>query len=203
MHIALLFIASIFCVPTEPLAAKFRGRGSCLTMDIYGSFSRPVSINLGMFGWAGGKAYINGELQVSFSPWLSKGTSQLVKVTLPLPLGMTIEQSDEDGCCRIIEISGTGSANSGSTDNVRCGDIVRAITSREKKMVYPQAQVALGGIGRPELVTSFVPVERRPDALDQVLNGIVSNSEISPNSDDDSLRREGKVQLILERPNNP
>ena len=167
-----------------------------VSMDIYGKFSRPVQIDLGMLGWAQGEAYVNGELSVSFSPWLKKSSLETYK--LELPLGIDIEQSDEDGICRIVGISGTGSAN--SAENIKVGDMVRAITAREQHMVYPQAQVALGGIGRPQLVTTFLPVERRPDAFDKLMDGIRSNLEISSNSDDAGLREQGRVQLVLERP---
>ena len=168
-------------------------------MDIYGPFSKPVEINLGMLGWAGDQAYVNGELKVSFSPWLPQGQSDCVSCRLALPLGMDIEQSDEDGMCRIVGITGQGSAASNG-NNVRVGDIVRAVTSRAKHMVYPQAQVVLGGIGRPQLVTTFLPIERRPTALDALLDGIRSNLEVSPSSDDFGLREPGMVQLVLERP---
>ena len=67
-------------------------------------------------------------------------------------------------------------------------------------MVYPQTQVALGGVGRPQLVTAFLPIERKPTALDMLLDGILSNLEVSQNSDDMQLQSEGMVQLVLERP---
>ncbi len=171
---------------------------SVVSMDIYGKFSRPVQIDLGMLGWAQGETYVNGELSVSFSPWLGQKKSSLETYKLELPLGIDIEQSDEDGICRIVGISGTGSAN--SAENVKVGDMVRAITAREQHMVYPQAQVALGGIGRPQLVTTFLPIERRLDAFDKLMDGIRSNLEVSSNSDDVRLREQGRVQLVLERP---
>ena len=100
MVLLLWLVALLACdcfVPSRRCHTRTYTKTVTPTMDIYGPFSKPVEINLGLLGWAGGQAYVNGELKVSFSPWLPPGTSDCVSCRLPLPLGMTIEQSDEVG----------------------------------------------------------------------------------------------------------
>lgn len=156
-----------------------------------------VSINLGLLGWADGQTYVNGELTVNFNPWIASGSSKLVQERLPLPLGIDVEQSEEDGMIKITGIADQGSVTT-SGANVQIGDVLRALTAREKRMVYPRTNVALGGIGRPQLVTSFLPLKKGVP-LDLVLAAMKSNLETNPTSDDPYLRSPGEITLILER----
>jgi hypothetical protein len=134
---------------------------------------------------------------VTFKSVLRTGTSSLVTVALPLPLGLDLEQDDASGIISVVAVSGSGSADG---DNVKVGDIVRAVTAREKRMAYPQGQVALGGIGRPQLVTSFVPCPVGIP-LDVVLDAVSSNADTAASHPDPLMTQPGLVTLLLERPN--
>jgi hypothetical protein len=198
MNISLLLILSLavgVAYRTCKLSTKYLGRVKALQVINRRIPEFEATINLGLLGWADGQSYVNGQLTVNFVPWLPSRSSKLETITLPLPLGIELEQSEEDGMIRIINLSGTGSADG---SNVRIGDILRALTAREKRMVYPQGNVALGGIGRPQLVTSFLPLKKGVP-LDLVLDAIMSNQEINSSSDDLNLRRPGLITLIVER----
>ena len=114
-----------------------------------------------------------------------------------MPLGIDLEQSPKDGIIRVMSVSGKGSAKN-TEETIKVGDILRAITARVKKMSYPQQQVALGGIGRPQLATTIVFCERRR-GLDEILDGLASNQETADAHPDDAMRVPGIPTLLLER----
>jgi hypothetical protein len=103
-----------------------------------------TNVNLGLLGWANDQPFVNGDMFVSMTSVLPNGKSELLKVQLPLPLGIDLEQSPKDGIIRVVSVSGKGSAKN-TEETVKVGDILRAVTARVKKMSYPQQQVALGG----------------------------------------------------------
>jgi hypothetical protein len=109
---------------------------------------------------------------------------------------MDLEEDETTGRIVITGISGTGSADG---KNVRVGDILRAVTAREKRMAYPEGNVVLGGIGRPQMVTSFVPIDKNVD-FGTVLEAIKSNILTSDSSPDPAMRTPGEVTMLLERP---
>ena len=124
------------------------------------------------------------------------GKSSLETVKLPLPLGIDLEQSPEDGLIKVVGISGSGSADG---KNVQVGDVLRGVTAREKRMAYPGSQVAMGGIGQPQLVTSFIPCKRSIE-LDYVLEAIGSMRTTANSHPDPAMLEEGEATLLLERP---
>ena len=125
-----------------------------------------------------------------------RGESELVNVKLQLPLGMDLEEEEMTGRIVVTGISGTGSADG---KNVQVGDILRAVTAREKRMAYPEGNVVLGGIGRPQMVTSFVPIDKNVD-FGTVLEAIKSNMLTSDSSPDIAMRTPGEITMLLERP---
>jgi len=156
-----------------------------------------TNVNLGLLGWANDQPFVNGDMFVSMTSVLPNGKSELLKVQLPLPLGIDLEQSPKDGIIRVVSVSGKGSAKN-TEETVKVGDILRAVTARVKKMSYPQQQVALGGIGRPQLATTILFCERRRD-LDEILDGLASNLETADAHPDDAMRIPGIPTLLLER----
>eukprot|EP01041_Mallomonas_annulata_P005722 gene5722-11555_t len=165
--------------------------------DVFSRSEFETCVNLGMLGWASGQPWVNGVLTVTFSSWLPRGSSELVTLRLSLPLGVDLEQN-EDGWIRIQNISGYGSADG---TNLRIGDVIRAVTAREKKMAYPMGNVMFGGIGKPQLVTSFKPCEvytPLQDVIDAILSHAITSSDGS--HPDVTMTEPGDVTLIVERP---
>lgn len=82
--------------------------------------------------------------------------------------------------------------------SLKIGDILRGLTAREQKMGYPFGNVALGGIGRPQLVTTFIPVKRGDD-FDMILDKIASHNDLSDSNPDPAMSLPGQVTFIVER----
>lgn len=155
-----------------------------------------VSLELGLLGFVNDQPIVQGELNMKITSILPAGKSSIQTLSLPLPLGLDLEQSPEDGLIKVVDISGTASADG---ENIQIGDILRGVTAREKRMAYPGFQVAMGGIGKPQLVTSFIPCKRGID-LEYVLQAIGSMKTTATSHPDPAMFEEGKATLVLERP---
>ena len=97
----------------------------------------------------------------------------------------------------VTSVTGKGSACA-EDEGILPGDILRMVTAREKRMAYPQANVSLGGIGRPQLVTSAVFCERKLD-IEYILAALASNLEVASAHPDALMLRPGVPTLLLER----
>jgi hypothetical protein len=92
-------------------------------------------------------------------------------------MGLELEQGEEDGLIRITGVTGRGSATG---EEVSPGDILRGLTAREVRMVYPDKQVALGGVGRPQLVRDICDITD----LGSIRNGYTVRDYKSASCDD-------------------
>ena len=155
-----------------------------------------AKVYLGLLGFANDQAIVNGELTVQMTSVMPVGKSRLVQRQLPLPLGIDLEQGS-DGLVKVVSVSGRGSAKTGE-EGFLAGDILRMVTSREKRMAYPQGNVSLGGIGRPQLVTTAVFCERKR-SLDDILAALASNLDVADSHPDPMMLKPGSPTLLLER----
>lgn len=109
-------------------------------------------------------------------------SSTLVKAEVALPLGLTFEV-DDTGRAVVVEVAPGGNAEAAQ---VQHGDGLVACTAAAVRMVYPTANLLLGGVGRPRLGRILFPCTGQ--SLTKCIGAIQSNSEL-----------DGVVVLVLER----
>jgi len=177
------------------LLAALVSRSWCMVINSKSVFE--ARVYLGLLGFANDQAIVNGELAVSMTSVLPSGKSILVTRQLPLPLGIELEQGD-DGLIVVSSVSGKGSA-ARDASGLMVGDILRMVTGREKRMSYPQTNVSLGGIGRPQLVATAFFCERKKD-ISEILAAIASNNIVASSHPDPLMCKPGIITMLLERP---
>ena len=64
-----------------------------------------------LLGFVNDQPIVQGELNMKITSILPAGKSSIQTLSLPLPLGLDLEQSPEDGLIKVVDISGTGSAD--------------------------------------------------------------------------------------------
>mmetsp|Transcript_23762 Transcript_23762/g.58978 ORF Transcript_23762/g.58978 Transcript_23762/m.58978 type:complete len:241 (+) Transcript_23762:13-735(+) len=130
-----------------------------------------------------------GPLECALAPRLDG--SSLLCLRLEMPLGMLIEEVEEDFGPAVVveELLDEGSARPGG---VRKGDLLRACTACTMAMSYPAWQLMLGGVGRPTMQKVLFPTDGEP--FGKVLAAIGSNSY--------EQRGNGQIVLLLERRSN-
>ena len=148
---------------------------------------------------------------VEFAPALPLGTSELLKLTAPLPLGIILEEGGEqegkedhddggnDGTSSgspvgrgFTWVAEVGGGSNGEAAGVRPGDVLRACTAVKVQMEMPTWQLLGGGIGRPRPFRFIYSVDQRP--FEEVMDAVGSN-RLDPEARD--------VTLVVERPSAP
>lgn len=143
---------------------------------------------------------------VEFAPSLPLGTSELVRIAAPLPLGLILEEGGADaeendgvpeeataagspvgrGFTWVAEVADEGNA---AGAGVRVGDVLRACSAVKVQMEMPTWQLLGGGIGRPRPFRFIYSVDQRP--FEEVMEAVGSN-RLDPEARD--------VLLVVERP---
>ena len=134
---------------------------------------------------------------VEFVPALPLGTSELIKLSAPLPLGLILEQGGDncvtnDSMVAVSEFTWVAEVAEGSNADavgVQEGDILRACSAVKIQMEMPTWQLLGGGIGRPRPFRFIYSVDRRP--FEEVMEAVGSN-RMDPEARD--------ALLVLERP---
>lgn len=135
---------------------------------------------------------------VEFVPALPLGTSELIKLSAPLPLGLILEQggyncvTNDSMVAVSAEFTWVAEVAEGSNAEaagVQEGDILRACSAVKIQMEMPTWQLLGGGIGRPRPFRFIYSADRRP--FEEVMEAVGSN-RMDPEARD--------ALLVLERP---
>jgi len=106
--------------------------------------------------------------KVQFPPRYEKGTSKILVLESPLPLGIILGEHETIPGLTVVDEVGDGS--NGQSAGFMVGDLIRACTACRVEMEQPTWQLIVGGIGRPKTMrfifsTDFKPFETVMDAL--------------------------------------
>lgn len=124
-----------------------------------------------------------GPLELSLSPLLPRGSSQLLCVRLDMPLGLLLEEDDADASTdaarkaaddapprpRLLSVAEVFDEGSAGAGGVRVGDLLRATTIVTMGMSYPTWQLMMGGVGKPALQKVLMPTSGQP--FEKVIDG--------------------------------
>jgi len=117
-----------------------------------------------------------------------KFSSEIIRVDVPLPLGIVLGQEAGETTVSIDEID--SSANAVSSAKLRVGDILRCCSATTTQMSTPTWQLLVGGIGQPKTVRFMYSCDGERSNFEEVLEAISSNR----------MDVEGRdVVLVLER----
>ena len=108
------------------------------------------------------------EEKVQFPPRYEKGSSKILVLEAPLPLGVILGEHETIPGMTVVDEVTEGS--NGEAAGFQVGDLVRACTACRVEMEQPTWQLLVGGVGRPKTMrfifsTDFKPFEQVMDAL--------------------------------------
>ena len=96
-------------------------------------------------------------------------TSDLIRVDLPLPLGIVLGQEKYSDTVTVDEISGE---NAVAMEKLKVGDVLRCTSSCTTQMTTPTWQLLVGGIGQPQTVRFMYNCDGRKSKFEEVLNAV-------------------------------
>jgi hypothetical protein len=112
------------------------------------------------------------EERCDFTPrWKEEGTSYIMTLAAPLPLGILLGESEEFAGTIVVDEVVEGS--NGELARVKEGDLIRAFTACKMEMELPTWQLIAGGIGRPKTVRFMYSADNRP--FEEVMDAVGSN----------------------------
>ena len=103
-----------------------------------------------------------------------KFSSEIIRVDVPLPLGIVLGQEAGETTVSIDEID-SSSANAVSSAKLRVGDILRCCSATTTQMSTPTWQLLVGGIGQPKTVRFMYSCDGERSNFEEVLEAISSN----------------------------
>lgn len=108
------------------------------------------------------------EEKVQFPPRYEKGSSEILVLEAPLPLGVILGEHETIPGMTVVDEVTEGS--NGKAAGFQVGDLIRACTACRVEMEQPTWQLLVGGVGRPKTMrfifsTDFKPFEQVMDAL--------------------------------------